>query len=172
MIRHAVVLSSLILLAGCGSGGPSYQHSARLLDQRLNASLATDVASGRATVQALPDGDQVTLLGLSSFPADAKALDDQTPDVRANVIEALLDPALMRVQVTDTSTLPAYQRDVRLQNVARYFVANGLQPVLVPSGSEATPAGAAGLVLTIRLDCPKPDGLIGYGDGRAHPMCD
>jgi hypothetical protein len=169
MIRHAVVISPLILLAACGSG-PS--HTTRLLDQRLNASLAADVAAGRATVQTLPDGDRVTLLGPSSFPDDAKTLDDQTPDVRANVIEGLLDPTLMRVQVADTSTLPDYQRDVRVRNVAQYFVANGLGPVLVPSGSDAAPVGTAGLVLTIHVDCPTPNGLIGYGDGRSHPVCD
>jgi hypothetical protein len=171
MTRHAIVLTPLILLAACGSGS-SYQHSTRLLDQRLNASLAADVAAGRATVQTLPDGDRVVLLGPSSFPADAKALDDQTPDVRANVIEALLDPSLMRVQVADTSTLPAYQRDFRVRNVAQYFVANGLGAVLVPPGSEAAPVDATGLVLTIRLDCPRPNGLIGYSDGRSHPVCD
>jgi hypothetical protein len=171
MNRQAAVLIPLILLTACGSGGP-YQHSTQLLDRRLNASLAADVAAGRATVQPLPDGDLVTLLGPSSFPADAKALDDQTPDVRANVIEGLLDPSLMRVQVADTSTLPAYQRDARVRNVSQYFVANGLGPVLVPSGPDAAPAGTAGLVLTIRLDCPRPNGLVGYGDGLSHPVCD
>jgi hypothetical protein len=171
MIRLAAVLTPLILLAACGSGA-SYQHSTRLLDQRLNASLATDVAAGRATVETLPDGDRVTLLGPSSFPTDAKTLDDQTPDVRANVIEGLLDPSLMRVQVADTSTLPAYQRDVRVQNVARYFVANGLGPVLVPTVPDAAPVGAVGLVLTIQLECPVPNGFVGYGDGGSHPVCD
>jgi hypothetical protein len=169
MTRHAVVLTPLILLAACGSG-PS--HTARLLDQRLNASLAGDVAAGRATVQTLPDGDRVTLLGPSSFPDDTKTLDDQTPDVRANVIQGMLDPTLMRVQVADTSTLPAYQRDVRVRNVAQYFVANGLGPVLVPPGPDAAPVGAAGLVLTIQLDCPRPNGSAGYGDGGSHPVCD
>jgi hypothetical protein len=172
MIRHAVILTSLILLAACASGTQN-QRTTQLLDRRLTASLATDVAAGRATVQALPDGDRVTLLGASPFPTDAKALDDQRPDVRANVIQALLDPTLMRVQVADTSTLPDYQRDMRVRNVTQYFVANGLEPVLIPAaGPDAAPVGTSGLVLTIRLECPAPNWTTGYGDGRSHPVCD
>ena len=53
------------------------------------------------------------------------------------MIEALLDPSLMRVAVADTSTLPADQRDTRIRNVEDYFTDNGLGFVLVPA--EAAP---------------------------------
>jgi hypothetical protein len=168
MKRHATVLIPLILLAACGSSGP--QHTARLLDERLNTDLAPDVAAGRATVQTIDGGNRVTLLGLASFASDPRT-DGQDPDARANVIEALLDPSLMRVEVADTSTLPPYQRDTRVQNVQHYFVTNGLESVLVPSGPDVA-AGASGLVLTIHVACPPPNGPTGYGDGRSHPVCD
>jgi hypothetical protein len=168
MKRHVTVLIPLILLAACGSSGP--QQTARLLDQRLNASLVKEVAAGRATVQTIDGGNRVTLLGLQSYATDPKT-DGQDPDARAELIEALLDPSLMQVQVADTSTLPPYQRDTRVQNVQHYFVTNGLESVLVPSGPDVAP-GAAGLVLTIHVACPPPNGSTGYGDGRSHPVCD
>ena len=168
--RLAVVLSPLFLIGACG---PSpQQRTVRLLDDRLQAQLAPDIAAKRATVQALPDGARVTLLNSSSFPNGPKVLDNQYSDVRANVIEGLLDPALMRVQVADTSALPADQRDTRVLNVKTYFTVNGLGSVLVPA--EAAPAGAgpAGLTITIGVQCPPPDGRAGYSDGQARPMCD
>jgi hypothetical protein len=167
--RRAVLLIPLISLAACGSG---QQQTTQLLDQRLRMELATDVATGRALVEQVAGGDRVTLLGPAMFTNDKRALDDQTPDVRANVIEALLDPSLMHVQVTDISPLPAYQRDTRVANVQRYFTANGLGGVLVPADAAPAAAGPAGLVLMINVQCPPPNGSIGYGDGKSRPVCD
>jgi hypothetical protein len=167
--RLAVPLIPLILLAACGSGP---QQSERLLDYRLQMDLATDVAAGRAVVEKVPGGDRVTLLGPSAFPTDEKALDDQTRDVRANVIGGLLNPSLMRVQIADSGPLPAYRRDTRVANVARYFTANGLGGVLVPPDPAPAAAGPAGLAITISLHCPLPDGRTGYGDGKSRPVCD
>src|ERR1700733_767763 len=107
--RLAVLLSPLLLMAACG---PSpQQRTTRLLDDRMQTQLAHDIEAGRVAVQQLPDGVRVTLLDSSLFPNDVKALDDQFPVIRANVIEGLLDPTLMRVQVADTSGLPADQRE-------------------------------------------------------------
>jgi hypothetical protein len=119
MNRHAghlaVLLCPLLLIAACGPS--AQQRTTRLLDDRLQTQLAHQIAAGRAVVQQLPDGARVTLLDSSLFPNGPRALDDQVPDIRADVIEGLLDPTLMRVQVADTSTLPADQRDTRVQNV-------------------------------------------------------
>jgi hypothetical protein len=164
----------LMSLAACGSG---QQHTEQLLDQRLHYRLASEVASGQAVVQKLQSGDRVTLLGLSTFTNSRQALDNQAPDVRANVIEALLDPRLMQVQVDDSSVLPVDQRDARVQNMMDYFAANGLGSVVVPAGSVAggaapADAGPPGLVLTISVACPPGDWFIGYRDGSARPNCD
>jgi hypothetical protein len=169
MNHHAVLFIPLILLTACGSG---QQRTAQLLDQRLQVTLGPEIAAGQATVQKVATGDRVTLLGSSSFPNGPRALDDQSLDIRADVIEALLDPRLMQVQVADSSTLPAVQRDVRVRNVEQYFTANGLGPVLVPADPAPASAGPAGLGITISVVCPGPDGFSGYRDGRARPVCE
>jgi hypothetical protein len=182
--RLAVLFISLFSLAACGSG---QQHTERLLDQRLQHRLASEVAAGQAVVQKVQSGDRVTLLGPSLFANGPQALDNQAPDVRANVIEALLDPRLMQVQVADSSALPANQRDARVQNVTDYFTANGLGPAVVPAttgpldtlsggtiagGAVPADAGPTGLVLTISVTCPPRDWFIGYRDGKSRPVCD
>ena len=167
--RCAVVLTPLLLLAACVSG---QQHTQRLLDQRLGDRLASEVSSGQAVVQKTPTGDRVILLGQSLFSNGARVLDDQNRDVRADVIEGLLDPRLMRVQVADTSTLPEAQRGARVRNVGDYFTANGLGSVMVPADAPPDPAAPAGLAITIDVVCPPSDGRTGYGDGTARPVCD
>jgi len=171
MNRIIVILIPLLLLGACGS---AQQRTTRLLDQRLRDRLAPDIAAGRAVVQDVPDGVRVTLLESSLFPTDAKALDNQASDVRASVVEGLLDPRLMRMQVADTSALPPDQQDIRVDNVRQYFVANWLGSVLVPPDPAGAAAGAApaGLAITIGVQCPPPDGYIGYRDGKARPRCE
>ncbi len=184
MGRRAAHLIPLLLLAACGSG---QQHTQRVLDQRLTDRLASEVASGQAVVQKTATGNRVTLLGQSAFSNGPRALDDQNRDVRADVIEGLLDPRLMRVQVADSSSLPEAQRGARVRNVSDYFAANGLGSVVVPADAPrdpaatdpAAPSGLAppglappGLALTIDVLCPPSDGRIGYGNGNARPVCD
>jgi hypothetical protein len=169
MNRRILVLGPL-LLAACGSS--AQQHSARLLNERLQMQLSQQIAAGRAVVQRLPDGSRVTLLDASSFSNGEQAFEDQSHDIRADVIEAMLDPSLMRVQLADTSTLPPAQRDVRVQNVEQYFAAYGLGSVLVPAGSAASAAGPAGLGITFSVECPRPKSRAGYGDGKSHPRCE
>jgi hypothetical protein len=180
MIPHArrlvVLLTPLVLLAACGSSGQ--QRTAQSLDDRLLAQMRPDIAAGNVVLQPLPDGAQVTLLGTSQFPNGVKAFDDQQPDVRSAVIEGLLDPSLMQIQVADTSTLPDDQRNTRILNVARYFEAYGLeqtlQPTVPPQAVSPPPATAAppGLTITIRVQCPRYHDGAGYGDGTSKPVCD
>jgi len=171
-LRLAVLLSPLLLLTACGSCGQP--RTAWRLDDRLQAQLAPDVAAGKAVVQPLPDGARVTLLGPSQFPVDEQALTDQQRDVRASVIEGLLDPRLMQIQLADTSALPEYQRDARVRNVAEYFRVNGLGSTLQPTAPQlaASPGAPAGLTISVTLQCPRRRGYAGYGDGRSRPVCD
>jgi hypothetical protein len=172
--RLVVSLSPLLLMAACSSG---QQHTTRLLNDRLQAQLAPDVAAGNAVLQPLPNGAVITLPGPSLFPANVRTLDDQQRDPRAGVIEGLLDPKLMSIQIADTSALPEDQRDTRIHNVERYFITYGLAPSLAPSTAAppaATQAAAtpAGLTITISLQCPARTGGAGYGDGKSKPVCD
>lgn len=169
MYRLALSLLPLVCLAACG---PSpQQHTAQLLDKRLETGLAKDVAAGRAAVQRVPDGVRVTLLTPNSFADDPMTMDDAYPDIRASVIEGMLDPRLMRVAVADTAPLSEDQREARVYNVRQYFIANGLADTLV-SAPEPLATAPAGLAITIGVYCPKPDGLIGYGSGKSKPVCE
>jgi hypothetical protein len=145
-------LGALVLLAACGSDHGLHR-SAELLNNRLQERLGPDIASGSAAVQPLPDGAQVTLLGPGSFPNDVDTRTDRYREVRASVIEGLLDPALVRIAVGDNSALTEEQRAERVRNVEGYFRDNGLGLTLVPEGSLGSATGQ-GLTITIRLDCP------------------
>ena len=168
--RRLIILP-LLLVSACES---DQQRSATLLDQRLQAQLAPDIAAQKAAVQRLPDGARVTLLDPSLFPIDMKTQDNRKIDVRSGVIQALLDPDLMRVQVADTSALADDQRDARVRNVVQYFADYGLAPTLrpaepLPPGSAATPAGVA---ISISVVCPHRDDGTGYDDGQRKPDCE
>ena len=172
--RRLVVLLSPLLLVACGPS--SQQRTTQLLDQRLQFQLARDIAAGNAVLQPLSDGARVTFLTTSSFPVDDKAMTGEYPDIRANVIEALLDPTLMRISVADTAALPDEQRYQRIQNVNQYFVANGLGTTLQPTlmqavAADSTAAGPAGLTITISVHCPVPQDGAGYNTGESNPMC-
>jgi hypothetical protein len=180
--RLAVLLSPLLLVAACGPSGQ--QRTVRLLDERLLFQLAPSIEAGDAALQILPDGARVTLLGgspSSNAPSSnrAKRTDDQFPAVRVAVIEGLLDPRLMRIQLADTSALPQAQRDARVKDVARYFEAYGLGSTLQPAAPpQAMPPGSAagaapsGLTITISVQCPDRHRGPGYGSGRSMPVCD
>ncbi len=93
------------------------------------------------------------------------------------MVEGLLDPTLMRVAVTDTSTLPDDQRAARIKNLTDFFQTYGLGQMLLPNPPQRPmPLGAAtpmppGLTVTIALQCPRRPG-IGYGSGAREPACD
>jgi hypothetical protein len=158
-----------VLLAACCSSGQ--QRTAQRLDRRLEAILAGDIAAHRAAVQSLPDGARVTLLDPSLFPDSEDALDNRISDPRANVVEGLLDPSLMRIQVADTSALPIDQRDTRVRNVIEYFQVAGLGPSVQPG--EAPQATPPGLAITISVQCPqRAASWNGYGTGESQPICD
>jgi hypothetical protein len=163
----AILLSPVILLAACGSSGQ--QNTVRLLNDRLQTQMASDIAANRAVVQSLPDGARVMLLEPSLFPNDADALDGRKYDVRASLIEGLLDPDLMRVQVADSSSLPDRQRDARVRNMVQYLVENGLASTLTPP--ETLQSSPAGLAVTIRVQCPDRQDGSGYGTGERKPDC-
>jgi hypothetical protein len=165
-----LLLTTPFVVAACTSSGQ--QHTTRLLDQRMQAQLAPDIAAGNAALQFLPDGARVTLLSRSSFPGDVKARRVGDPDIRSSVIEGLLDPSLMRVQVADTAALPDRQRQERIRNVNQYFVAYGLGSTLETAVPEPASSGPAGLTIDIRVKCPPRHDRIGYGSGKSMPVCD
>jgi hypothetical protein len=162
--RLAGLLCPLLLFAACG--GPSgQQRAARQLDHRLEARLAPQINAGNATVQPLPDGARVTLLSPGALPAaqlppGVPTVGGGVDDGRAKVIQGLLDPRLMRIQLADTSALPPYQQAARVAALTQYFVdyrlGSTLQPAAPPQAMPPGPDGAApaGLTITISVQCP------------------
>jgi hypothetical protein len=179
--RLAVLLSPLVLAAGCAPSGQ--QHTTQVLNQRLFAHLAPAIVLGQVALQPLPDGARVTLLGSSRFPREVRASDLRDTGVPASVVEALLDPRLMRIEVADTSALPDTQRVDRVRDARQYFAAYGLgqtltaaAPLPPPPRASAGPVVAgpvpAGLVLTISVECPPGHDPFAIANGLADPVCD
>jgi hypothetical protein len=151
--RLACVLT--LLLAGGCSFDNGLHRTAGLLNARLQTELAPDIAAGAASVQPLPDGAQVTLLGSSQFTNTVDNRAVKYREVRAAVVQGLLDPTLVRIAVADTSALPVELREARVRNVKEYFEQAGLGYSLLPD--DALPPGSAaaaqGLLITVTLDC-------------------
>lgn len=167
--RLLAVLAPVALLAACASP----EHStARLLDQRLQAQLAADIAANRVTVQPLPQGARVTFLGTSATPGGlASSLPDEGSS-RSSVIEALLDPTLMRVAVDDTAPVTADQRAAQVASIRQYFQENALGSLLLPDPQpQLLPPGPPGVALTISVVCPHRNDGAGYDTGKDKPAC-
>ena len=171
----AVLLGPLLALTACAS---DHQRAVRRLDDRLQADLAQDITAGNVALQKVPNGAQVVLLHPALGPANGPAVLDQQHDPRANIVEALLDPRLMQIQVSDASTLPDDQRASRIAYVTDYLTSFGLAPTLLPAVLPAAtrsrePTAPPGLALTISVHCPPTDPFfVGYGSGRSNPVCD
>jgi hypothetical protein len=155
----ASLLCPLVLLAACG--GPSgQQRAAWELDHRLENRLAPNIAAGDAALQPLPDGARVTFLSPAQFPNGMRPVGAGGGDVRANFIQGLLDPRLMRLQVADTSALPPSLQQARIRDLTLYLVdarlGPTLQPAAPPQGMPPGPDGAvpAGLTITVNVQCP------------------
>ena len=174
--RFAALFCPLLLVAACGRPSDE-QRATALLDYRLQDRLASDIAAGNAAVQPLPNGAQVTLLGAAQFPPAAQMQDATGHDVRANVIEALLDPRLIHIQVADTSALPDYQRDARVRDMRQYLAEYGLGSTLQPAAAiqpaPAVAAGAApaGLTIAISVECPDHYARLNSASDQANPYC-
>jgi hypothetical protein len=179
--HFAASLCPLLLLAGCGQSSGE-QRAASLLDERLQVGLAPDLTAGNVVLQALPGGAQVTLLGPSLTPGAPRA-SAVGRDVRADIVEALLDPRLIQIQVADTSALPDYQRDARIRDITQYLTEYGLGPTLQSAAPlqsavpvQAVSAGSAGaapagLMLTISVQCPDHYARIDQRTDVANPYC-
>nr|WP_294557173.1 hypothetical protein [uncultured Rhodopila sp.] len=153
-------IAPLLLVTAC-SWDHGLHRTSEVLNDRLKVTLAPDITAGHAALQPLPNGAQVTLLGNSDFRDQVDARDDRIREVRASVVQGLLDPSLIRIAVADTSGLTAEQRATRVRNVTQFFKDNGLALSLLPEGqASALPAGAAsapapqGVTITLLLDCP------------------
>ena len=150
----------VLLLAACGQTGQ--QQTVDLLHQRLHTQMAGDVQAGAATVRDLPDGALVT------FPQRRFAT---TSDPRTDMVEALIDPALLRIGIVPPSNLPPYEADRQVQtwtaDFSRVQIGQALRPPSIMPQAEPYSTTVA-----IQVVCPRHgNGNWGYGDGKSRPGC-
>jgi flagellar motor protein MotB len=130
-VRHFVALFfPPLFLVACTSSG---NNSATNLVLRMQVLLAPDLAAGRAGLDQLPDGARVTLPEQSLFPPGRAELDDRGRFLLASVIQGLLDPGILRIDVAEPAPSPAYLQGPRASAVRQYFVDYGLGPTLQPA---------------------------------------
>ena len=134
---------------GCTS---QFAQSRENLDSRLQARLKPDIAGGRVALDQVPDGSRVTLVSSSLYTPDGTDLDDKGRDALTALIQALLDPQLLAIEVAAAPPAPeapqpqspgapqplatppaaGAAQSARAQAVARYFEDAGLKPVVQP----------------------------------------
>ncbi len=151
--RRAALFCPLLFVVACSSGN----NSAANLGQRMQVLLAPDIAAGRAGLEQLPDGARVTLPQQSLFPIGRSQLDDKGRFILASVIQGLLDPGILRIDIAESPGTPVGLQTAQAQAVTQYFVDYGLGPSLqpsapqqdVPPGSVGTPP--PGLIITVSI---------------------
>jgi hypothetical protein len=162
------------MATSCGPSGQ--QRAAWEVDHRLEDRLAPDIAAGNATVQPLPDGAQVTLLNPAQLPSGTEPAGGSSGDIRAHVVQGLLNRRLMRIQLADTSPLPQDQQQAQVQNLTQYFIENRLGPTLQPAAPpQEMPPGPgggapAGLAITITVQCPQDHEGTAYDTNIVPPI--
>jgi hypothetical protein len=144
--RLALLLIPLLAVSACtsdyGRGKVSYD-----LDNRLNQRLAPDIAAGRVTVNQVDDTTMVALADQSLFTPGRAELNDAGRNVLTGVMQALLNPRLLRIEVAHpVGTLPA----ARTQVVQQYFSEANLEATPQPDAS------ANGLVIAVTVIASQP----------------
>lgn len=144
--RFSLTFGPVLLVAACASWCGS-SGTAQDLGDRLQARLAPDIAAGRVVVDRLPDGTRVTVREPILVANRAMALDDTGRMVLTHVIQGLIDPSLLRIEVADSPAAPT---------VTQYFADYGLGQALQPAapqqvGPPGSPTAPQGLTITVRV---------------------
>jgi hypothetical protein len=152
--RLVIVLCPMLFVVACASSG---NRSVANLGQRMQILLGPDIAAGRVELDPLPDGARVTLPQQSLFPIGRSELDDNGRFLLASVIQGLLDPGILRIEIADAPGTPVGLQTAQARAVAQYFEDYGLGPTLqpavapqdLPPGSTGTPP--PGLTITVNI---------------------
>jgi hypothetical protein len=145
--RLVALLGLVLFVVACTSGNNSVAN----LGQRMQVLLAPDIAAGRVGLEQLPDGARVTIPEQSLFPPGRSELDDRGRFLLASVIQGLLDPGILRVDVAEPAPSPAYLQGPRAGAVRQFFVDYGLGPTLQPAAVTQGSVDAAPQDLTIAV---------------------
>jgi hypothetical protein len=139
------------LLASACSSAPGPDRIAAELTQRLNLQLAPEIASGQAGVQRLPDGARVTLADGTAFAPGGVTLDERGRSTVASVIEALLAPRLLQVDVSGSAAATGSIQDQQARAVTSYFEEFGIVATPLSPLPQELPPGVGAPVLTITI---------------------
>jgi hypothetical protein len=150
-------LGPMLLVAACSSSS-GRDRTAQELGYRLQTQLVPDIAAGQAVLERLPDGTRVTLSEQALFPGGKAELDDKGRYVLASVIEGLVDPRLLRIEVEASPATPVSLQAAHVRAVTQYFKDYQLGPALqestIPQGMPSEAMGAAapqGLTITVTI---------------------
>ena len=148
--RVMAPIGAVLVTAGCagGSGGPVSN-----LDARMQEGLAPQAAMHQADVQAIPDGTRITLADDALFSPGSAMLDEQGRFVLASVIQGLLAPRLMSIEMTPSAGSSAYLQEARVQAVRQFFIDYELGPELA-AGSE--PGTQQAFTITVHVRRRRP----------------
>ena len=137
-------LGPLLLLAGCGG-------TAAQLDARMQHSLAPQIGQHQAGVQRLPDGTQVTLADDALFAPGSAVLTVQGQFILASVIEGLMAPRVMAIEVTPSAAASAALQQARVAAVRQFFTDYMLGPQLQAAAGAPNPAAPQALAITVHV---------------------
>ncbi len=164
-----VLLLAPLLLAGCG-GTPDVRASTQTLNDRLQTRLAQPLAKGSVALTPEPDGARVTLLLPPPPPApqSGQTLDEADGVILASVIEGLLDPSLLQVQVMDTAAAAGTVDQPRVRDTVGYF-----RTYRIDASAQMNPAPTSpqGLTIAIAIHCPPSHGEWNWGYNEPYATC-
>jgi len=156
-LRPVLLLGPTLLVAACSSwfGAPQ---TTRDLGDRLQTRLTPDITAGQVALERLPDGARVTIVEQSLFPGGGAQLDDKGRAVITRLIQGLLAPNLLQIEVADSAATPAALQGARAGAVTQYFSDYGLGSVVqTVAPAETVPVGPAGsslpgMTITVSLN--------------------
>jgi hypothetical protein len=154
--RFARWLSPVLMVAACAACS-GFGQTVQTLGDRLQVQLKPDIDAGRVTLEPLPDGARVTLVEAALYPRGGAELDDQGRSVLTSVIQALLEPSLLQIEVAQSPAVPGSPPGARVQAVTQYFndarLGPSLQQAAPPQAVPPDSNGSAppGLTITVRI---------------------
>lgn len=152
-LRASVFVAQLVLLLGCAS-----ERSPQDLGDRLQVELSPELASGSVTLERLPDGARVTLPDQTLFPTGGAELNAKGRDILSSLVEALLAPPLLQVEVAGPAGAPMQLQQARVRAVTEFLQGIQVAPNLLFIGLQENPPVAGDVTsqaTTITVTRPK-----------------
>jgi len=140
-LRASIFVAQLVLLLGCAS-----ERSPQDLSDRLQVQLSPEIASGSVTLERLQDGARVTLPDQTLFQTAGAELDEKGRYVLTSLVQALLAPALLQVDVAGPPGTPMPLQQARARAVTQFLQGIQVAPNLLFIGLQEQPSATDGVV--------------------------